>query len=176
MLLAARPALAQPAFDLVLDLGVAYGGDRVATLYFTDGETQTMRAGQGGTVAGGLRVRPSAASPLALRATAGVKFMTSAAENASIWLTRVPVEAALTYSLTPDVWVGAGYVHHAGVRFRADDVAPDLRFEAGPGVLAEAGWRWLGLRYTAQTYTDETGARYNAGNVGVVARLALPVR
>lgn len=168
------PEQGGPSFALVLDLGVEYGGDHVATTFFTNGNEQKMLAGQGGTAALGVEVRPHRAHPLAGRATVGYKFVTTAADNASIRLTRIPIEVVGSYQLGRDVWAGAGYVHHAAVKYEGDGFAEDASFSGGHGVTAELGWRWFALTYTYMTYRlEEIDETFDASSVGVSAIIPL---
>ena len=164
------PARRGPSVAFVLEGAVEYGGDRFGETVFEDGSTQTMRTGQGGTGAVGVEVRPQRGSPLAARATAGVKFVTTAAGNADIVLTRIPVEVVGSYRLHRDVWAGLGYVGHYRIRFDGDDVAPDVAFDPAHGGTVELGWRFAALTYTVLSYTDEFGNDYDASSVGVALR------
>lgn len=166
----------RPAIDLVGEFAVAYGGDPVAELYYTNGSTTTMSAGQGGTLAAGLGIRPSRTSPLRLRTTVGYKFVLNPSTNSNARLTRIPVEAVASYNVTPDVWLGGGYVLHTAIKLNGDGFMPDLAFDPAHGATVEAGWRWIAARYTQISYTDSFGGSYNASNVGVTLRLDYPIR
>jgi hypothetical protein len=155
------------ALSFVLEGVVEMGGDRFGETVFEDGSRQTMRAGQGGTGAIGLELRPSVTSPLSLRTTAGFKFVTTAADNADITLTRVPLEALASWNFNPDWRVGAGVSHHARIRFSGDDFADDVAFDPATGFTLELGWRWLSLTWTRIDYTDEFGNAYDASSIGV---------
>ena len=170
-----RPA-SGPAVDLLVDLAVEYGGDDVVTLVFTDGDTQTLRAGQGITAAGGVRVAPVPTVPLALHATVGYKAVFNASSNSDLRLTRIPIEVGAAYYVTPDVWLGAGYVMHTATRLHADGLGPDVDFDTAHGATVEAGWRWIGASVTAIGYTDEFGNDYDASSVGVTFRYGFPIR
>lgn len=156
-----------PSFGFVLEAALEAGGDRVVETLFEDGTTQTMRAGQGGTVAIGGEIRPHWESPLALRATVGFKYVTTAATNVDITLTRVPIEVVGTYTLANDFRVGGGYVRHSAARFKGGGLGPDVDFEEAQGGTIELGWRWLALSYTMLNYTDEFGNRYDASSGGL---------
>lgn len=161
------PVRRGPSVAFVLEGAAEYGGDRFGETVFEDGSTQTMLAGQGGTGAVGVEVRPHRASPLAARATVGVKFVTTAANNADIMLTRIPVEVVGSYRLPREFWAGAGYVGHYRIRFEGDDFADDAAFDPAHGVTAEVGWRWAALTYTAIRYASESGDAFDASSVGV---------
>lgn len=166
----ARPG---PAFAFVLDAGVEYGGEHIATTYFDNGSEQKMLAGQGGTVALGVELRPNLGSPLSLRATVGYKFVLTAADNANIRLTRIPVEVVASYDVMRDFRVGVGYVRHLAVKYSGDGFAEDMELKDANGATVELGWRWLALTYTAMRYEDEFGDRFDASSVG--AAVIVPI-
>jgi hypothetical protein len=159
-----------PVASLVLEGGIEFGGSEVAEVTFTDGGTQKMYAGQGGTIAAGLLLRPRQESPLDVRATVGYKFVTTAGDNANITLTRVPIELIATYRVAPDWTVGGGLVRHSAISFNGDGFAPDFSFDDAMGATLEVAWRGVALSYTAMSYTDEGGNDYSAGAIGVSYR------
>ena len=165
-----------PSLSAVLELAVEGGGDRVAETIFTDGTSQMMHAGQGATFAAGGELRPSAGSPLSLRATVGYKFVTTAADNVDIYLSRIPIEVVGSYTLPHDVRVGGGFVYHTAMRFHGGGLSDDFDFEDAPGATVELGWRWLALSYTMIDYTDEFGNEYDAssGGLSVIGTFRLP--
>ena len=164
----AEPASNGPTLSFVLMAKLEAGGDRVATVFFEDGSDQHVVAGQGGTFAVGAKIRPSAQSPFAVRATGGVKFMTTAADNADIYLLRFPLEAVATYDFARDFHAGAGVVYHTGLGFHGGGLGDDIDFDNATGATVELGWRWVALSYTKIDYTDEFGHTYNASNAGLV--------
>jgi hypothetical protein len=158
-------ASAPHRFAWVLDATFEYGGDPVVEVTFTDGSSQKITAGQGGTFSFGTDFRPT--PHLGLRTTVGWKFATSAADNVTLLLTRVPVEAVASYYFSPNVRLGVGASYHAAVNFDGGGLGPNLAFDPAAGATVELGWKAVALTYTSMTYTDELGSRYNAGNVGV---------
>lgn len=152
-------------FAWVLDATFEYGGDPVVEVTFTDGSTQKITAGQGGTFSFGTDFRPT--PNLGLRTTVGWKFATSAADNVTLLLTRVPVEAVVSYYFSPNVRLGLGASYHAAVNFDGDGLGPNLAFDPAAGATVELGWKAVALTYTSMTYADELGSQYNASNFGV---------
>ena len=65
-----------------------FGGDDIATLSFTDGDTQDVKAGQGIGIGIGGWFRPVASVPFELQGALGYKVVFTAAENADIKMTR----------------------------------------------------------------------------------------
>lgn len=166
---------APPATGLgfVLEGGFEFGGAKVVELTFTNGDTQSLTAGQGGTIAAGVQYRPAALPRLAVAATVGYKFVTNASENADIGISRIPVEVVGRWSLDPDWWLGAGVVRHSSVKVNGDGFFPDFEFDASTGTTLELGWRWVALTYTAMEYTAPTDEKFDAGAFGVSFRWVL---
>lgn len=169
----AAPAQRGPVLIPVLEFALEYGGDEMAELYFTNGDTQTLTAGQGGTLALGAVVRPRPGSPLGLRGSVGYKFLLNASENADVRLTRIPIELVGTYRAPKDSWAGVGYVYHAATRLHGDGFIDDVSFGGAHGATVEAGWRYVALTYTAIGYTDEAGNDFNASNIGATVIVPL---
>lgn len=159
-----------PSVELVGEFGVELGGDEVAELRFTNGESQTLTAGQGGTFAGGVLVRPSADSRFGLRTTGGFKFVLNASENADVRLTRIPLEVVGTLGLGHGVQVGVGVVHHTAVRLEGDGFLDSVDFQPATGFTAEIGWRLLSVHATVMGYEDGRGATLDASSVGLTLR------
>lgn len=165
-----------PYVGLLVDLALEMGGDRVAETFFEDGGSQTMRAGQGGTASVGLEVRPRQDSPLGVRATVGFKYVTTAATNVDIKMTRIPIEVVGTYRFPNHAFVGAGYVRHTNIKFDGGGLAEDVDFDDAQGATVEAGWKWVALTYTMLTYKDEFGNEYDAGAPGISLRGSIRIR
>ncbi len=149
------------------------GGDDVAQLFFTNGNDQTLTAGQGGTIAAGVRVRPVLTVPVAVFGSLGYKVLFNASENANVRVTRFPVELGARLDVMHGIWAEAAYTRHLAAKLHGDDFFPDVDFESANGATIAAGWRWVGASYTAIRYTGEDGTEVDASNVGVTLRLAL---
>ena len=162
----APPAQKGPSISPVFEFALEYGGDEVVELHFTNGDTQTLTAGQGGTLALGAVLRPRPGSPLGLRGTVGYKFLLNASENADVRLTRIPVELVGTYRTANGLWAGVGYVYHAATHLHGDGFVEDISFGGAHGATVEVGWRYGALTYTAIGYADEEGNEVNASSIG----------
>ena len=182
LVLAVSSAVAQPApgltspprvFDAYGEFAVEAGGDDVITLNFTNGGSQTLSAGQGGTFAAGVRVRPVPTVPLSGFASVGYKFVLNASDNANIRLTRIPVELGARGEITRDIWAELAYTRHMAITLHGDDFFRDVDFEPASGATLAGGWRWIGASYTAIRYTSEDGDEVDASNVGITLRLSL---
>jgi hypothetical protein len=174
LLLAAGHLSAQTApaagTRFVIEGALEMGGDRLVEIEFTDGTTQTLAAGQGGTIGAGVVWRPARMPRASLLATAGFKFVSNASENADIGITRFPLRLVGRYALN-DAWsVGAGVVRHGTVNVNGDGFFADEAYTSNAGPTLELGWKAVALTYTKLTYTAETGQAFDAGSIGVVFR------
>lgn len=150
------------------------GGDRVAQVYFTNGETQSVRAGQGISVAVGGELQVPQLERLRLRATVGYKYVTTAADNAHIRLTRVPIQLTANYMLTEHLRAGAGLALHRGIKFTADGIGQNITFQGATGPTFDLAYRGIGLMYTHMTYTDQFGDKYGANAFGITFTTTFP--
>jgi hypothetical protein len=160
-------ASSRPTLGFALTAAFELGGDDFLKVAFTNGSTQKLRAGQGGTLSIGGLLRPSVTSPLSLRGTVGFKYVTTAADDANIMFTRVPLELVGSYQMPNGVRAGAGVVYHANNRFRGDGFLPNESFSSSPGVTAEVGYKVLAVTYARVSYTPTGGRAIDGSSVGV---------
>lgn len=144
-----------------------FGGDNLAEVYFTDGSTQTMNAGQGGTLFAGGQVRLTKNDKLFLRGSVGIKYLTTKADNAHIRLTRVPLVLSLNYMPVKKVRLATGIVSHQAINLKFDGLGQDTKFTSVPGLQFEAGYGVFALTYTAMTYKDARNVSYRANAIGI---------
>lgn len=178
-LLVSTSVLAQQAEPSVMakfliEAGVEYGGDEIARVFFTNGEDQVMRAGQGGYLAVGGQLEFAQVKPLMLRTSIGIKFNTTAADNANIRLTRLPFVAMSFWKINDDFRFGAGITSHLGVKFYGDDFLPDADFKSTLGPRFELGYKWIALTYSALNYNTEAGASFSAHSIGAAVSFTIP--
>ncbi|MCP5207972.1 MAG: hypothetical protein H7A01_12250 [Hahellaceae bacterium] len=101
---------AEKPLSFVLTGGLTYGGDELAELRFTDGDSQKIKAGALLYVGTGFLARFSD-SPMSLQATINYHFDISTAENGDATFSRVPLEVIGFY--TKDKFrFGAGLSYH----------------------------------------------------------------
>ncbi|HEU4653030.1 MAG TPA: hypothetical protein VFS47_03540 [Steroidobacteraceae bacterium] len=166
MMLAANVCAAQDrGLGFVFEGDLEYGGDRVATVSYEDGSTQDVRAGQGLSLAVGAHYRGD--SPFSIRGTVGYKYVTTAASNADINLSRVVFEVLGNYAWENGWWVGVGVTHHTNIHFKGDGFGPNIDFDDATGPTFELGWRWIALSYTKLDYTSEFGGTVDASSLGL---------
>jgi hypothetical protein len=144
-----------------------FGGDELLTVDFEDGESQDIRAGQG--ISGGVGgwFRPIAGNPFEIQALIGLKYVTTAAENADINVSRTVLKVDALYRFENDWWTSIGLTHHAGAELDGDGFFEDISFDDATGVTFGAGWKWIGLEYTKIEYSSEFYQDVDASSIGV---------
>ena len=173
------PLLAQDAVKkaspvkLLIRAALELGGDEIAEVYFTDGNTQSVKAGQGGSLGVGMQLA-FAQEKLLIHTSAGIKYVTTSADNAHIRLTRIPVHLTAHYMVAPKLRIGGGVVTHRGIKFNADGIGDDLKFNGATGPMFEIAYSGVGLSYTAMKYTDEENNSYKANAIGLSFTLTVP--
>lgn len=149
--------------------GYESGGDEVATVFLDDNTTESIKAGEGVSVMGGLTVKPSARSRWEFRAVGGFKYRETSATNSNLHVRRFTHELSARVRLFGDVWFGAGAQAHTGIRYHGDGLTEDAKFDNAVGTVLQLGWRGLWLTATQIDYRAENGVELDAGSVGVIA-------
>lgn len=144
-----------------------FGGDEVAKIYFTNGDKQSVNAGQGGSIAVGGQFQFPKEQRLLLRASVGFKYVTTQADNAHIRLTRVPLQVTGNWKITDKILIGAGLVTHQNIRFKADGIGQNFNLKSNVGPIFEIVYKGFGLIYTILNYKDPSNITYNANSIGV---------
>lgn len=144
-----------------------FGGDPVAEVYFTDGNTQSVKAGQGVSLGVGGQFQVPDLEKLLFRATVGYKYVTTAADNAHIRLTRVPINLTANWMAFKNLRVGAGLANQQNIQFKSDGMGQDVKLKGSTGPMIELAYHGIGLTYTALNYKDQQNINYSANAVGV---------
>lgn len=145
--------------------GIEFGGDKVAEVYFTNGADQSVNAGQGGSLFAALDYALS--KSFRIRTTAGYKYVTTAANNANIRLTRFPIQLSGIVNLDKKWWLSAGFATQQGIRFKGDGFLNDLNLTTKGGATFGLGYNAFYLSYTGMKYKDNLQYEYNASSVGL---------
>jgi hypothetical protein len=163
-----------PKSALLLGGALELGGDAIAVVSFQDGSTQKVNAGQGGTFFAGGEWNLGKEAQWAIRATLGIKYVTTKATNANITLTRIPIRLTGLRQLGKKWWIAAGAVTHQSIRFNAGGIGQDQQFTGTLSPTFELGYSAVSFVFTPMTYKDEAGASYKAGSAGLAFNV--PVR
>ena len=156
------PALAQQQAQPVrplLGFGATFGGDKLAGADFTDGSSDSVRAGGTFALYAGAEFRPTDA--LAVQLTIGYHGdSTRAASNGSIRFSRYPLDLLALYSLTDRVRLGGGLELVSSPRLSSSGAASgiDARFKSAAGLVLEGEYlftRNIGLKARAASIKYE---------------------
>jgi len=171
------PAFAGPAVRPLLGVGLTFGGDTLATTFFTDGTQIDIKAGQLLQLHGGLEYR---ATPLlSVQATVGYHVDNSSASNGSVRFSRIPVEL-LGHFHASDKWLfGGGLRLVNSPKLSSSGAASSVGsvdFDNTTGTVIEGEYRTsfkLGfkLRYVSEKYEAKapfTGATVDGSHIGLM--------
>jgi hypothetical protein len=153
-------------FGVVLESAAEFGGDNLVDVYFRDGGTQHINAGQGVTLGGGIHYRPVSLA-IDFAATVGYKFVRTAAYNTDLGISRAVIKLTGTVALGHHFWMTAGPVWHAGTRLNGDGYIPNVDFDDAIGGMVGFGWRWIGVSYTSIKYRGPFFGSVDASNGGI---------
>lgn len=165
-----------PKLRFLMNGALELGGDAVATVGFTNGDSQRVNAGQGISVGVGGELSLFAHEQFRIRGTVGIKYVTTAADNAHIRLTRIPLILTGNWVIKDHWRVGAGIVSHQAIRFNSGGLGNDFSLTSPAGPVFEVAYKGIGLSYTVLTYTDELNGTYNANALGLTFSGVLPKR
>ena len=154
--------------------GIEFGGDKIAEVYFTNGADQSVNAGQGGSLFAALDYAVS--KSFRIRTMAGYKYVTTAANNANIRLTRFPIQLSGIVNLDKKWWLSAGFATQQGIRFKGDGFLDDLNLTTKGGATFGLGYNTVFLSYTGMKYKDNLQYEYNASSFGLGFLLPLKKR
>jgi hypothetical protein len=152
----------------VFETDLEYGGDDAVDVYYTDGSTSKINAGQGVTLLLGAHYRPIGL-PVDFMVTAGYKFIGTEDRNSNLGLYRTVFKLTGTYQLPKRFWVDAGPVWHIDTKLKGDGYVPDIPFQNAVGATVGFGWRFIGVSYTYIRYKPEQAQAQdlNASSIGV---------
>jgi hypothetical protein len=152
------------------------GGDPVAIIGFTNGDSQNVNAGQGISLGVGGELSLLAKEQFRIRGSVGIKYVTTAADNAHIRLTRIPLILTANWVIQDHWRIGAGIVSHQAIRFNAGGLGGNFSLSAPAGPVVEVAYKGIGLSYTIMEYSDEFGDNYSANAIGLTFSGVIPKR
>jgi hypothetical protein len=150
----------------VLDAAAEFGGDQVLNIRYRNGDTQTIRAGDGATLSGGVHFKPVAV-PIDFAVTVGYKTAGTLDYHSDVGVDRWVFKATGTALLPFHWWVDAGPVWHTDVKVRGDGYFGDIPLGDAVGGTVGAGWRWIGASYTYIRYSSVQTGDVNGSSGGI---------
>jgi hypothetical protein len=173
--LAAQAADATPAVRPLVGFGLTFGGDTLATVQFSDGTTDSIKAGGLAYLYAGAEFRVG--TEMAIQATVGYHVDdTRSSGNGSLRFSRYPVDLIALYSVNDRVRLGAGAQIVGSAKLAGSGVASAVAvdFQSSTGALVEAEYLFtpnLGakLRFVSHTYKPKgTGLSVDGNHVGLM--------
>ena len=144
------------------EAGLAYGGDTIGSILFINGDEQDIKAGDGFSFGGGIVQRIN--DRLGIKYTAAYKVSFSAASNADVMKTVLPIDI-IPYYRMGDHKFGLGLSMHLSPEVDWDWLAPTMEFDDATGITLEYAFRRFGFSYTDIDY--ELGPlKYDASHLG----------
>lgn len=159
---------------LLIGGALELGGDELANVLFTNGEEQSVNAGQGGTIFVGAQIAFPKAEKFLLRGSIGFKYLTTQADNVHIRLTRFPIQFTLNYMALEKLRLSAGMVTHTGIKFNSGGLGGDMTYKSKFGPVFEIAYYGIGVSFTALKYVDRQEKSYSANAFGVTFSGVIP--
>jgi len=163
---AARAADLRGAFVAGYDTG----GDKIVTVTFTNGETDSLRANEGFYVGGGISVLNDS-KDIELQGTLSIKYSNISANNGDVSFTRYPLDLLAFYRMQ-NFRVGGGLTYVISPKVSGSGVAGNINatFDNAAGVVVQGDYLLgrvaIGLRYTGLDY-KVAGTTVKSNGVGV---------
>ena len=133
-----------------LDVGAAFGGDKLATDNTLFDGNETVYAGKSLYADVGVQ-HNFVDSAWSLKATAGVQRGFPPAHPSNPTFTRYPLDLLLLYN--QEHWhLGFGATYHANPKLMQNDDGPDVAFHDAVGGVLQVQYRIFGFRYTNIRY------------------------
>lgn len=171
---AAHAQVGDRPFKFVAGVGVTGGGDKVASVTYTDGTTQTIKGGGLVMFFAGGEFRLG--TLVTLQTTIGYHVDGSYASNGDLEFTRTPIDVIAYVPVNDNLRFGLGahFVNSASLKGTGPAGYIDQKFDASVGLVAEGEYRftsWFGLklRGVSQKYTETvTRTRFSGNHVGLL--------
>ena len=165
---------------LVLGTGLTFGGEKLTTVTYTNGDEQDIRSGGLFAYYAGLDLR--AAPHVSFQATVGYHTdNTSYAKNGGARFSRIPVEVLGYFHVNDTIRIGGGARLVNSPHLKGKGVLSDIdtRYDNTVGVIVEGEYRFtsyfgLKLRAVSESYRPKGGGeKANGDHVGVYANFYL---
>jgi hypothetical protein len=150
-------------------MGLTFGGERLATVGFTDGSSETIRSGGLVMLYAGAEWRASA--QFALQGTIGYHVDDTGGSNGSLRFSRYPLDLIGLYALNDRVRLGGGIEFANGPKVGSGGVLAgnSLHFKNSTGLVLEGEYLFtpqLGMkaRYAGHRFEPKSGSGSVDGN------------
>lgn len=176
--LAAATAAAQPQAQRplrgIVGFGITGGGDKLATVQWSNGESTNIRAGGQFELRAGVDVKLGE-SPFTLTATAAWFVQRAGGTNGSVTFERFPLELLGTWRAAENLRLAAGLRRAGEGKLKGRGAASNIgttTFSSSTGVVVEGEWLFariygLALRYVGEEYKAPNGQKADGSHVGL---------
>lgn len=133
-----------------VDVGVLFGGEKLAERTYVLGGTDSVYAGKAVFADVGV-LHNFDASDWSLKGTVGVQSGFSAGLGSDITFTRYPIDLVALYNVGNQHF-GGGLTYHANPKLNGNGHVQDVVFKDPVGLVLEYQYRVFGFRYTNIRY------------------------
>lgn len=133
--------------ELLLEGAVEFGGDDLATVVFTNGDDETIKAGDGVSIHAGFKHKFNAGTSM-LKGTLGYKFHNASDSNSDVGTRSFPLNLSLTQKLEGDWHVSGGLTYQMNTQLDGDGFFQDVQFDDSLGTTFGVGYSFFTLSYT----------------------------
>lgn len=154
------PTHAQSRTRLVIGLGLTHGGDKLASVDYTNGSSVSLYGGGLLVLHGGIEVQATEA--LSWQLTAGYHISAASASNGDVRFSRYPLNLLAHYAVAPKVRLGGGVEYASSPKFVVNGSLGDVHvgFRASTGPVAELEYLFtprfgMKLRGALHRYRDD---------------------
>ena len=140
---------------MTVDGGFSGGGDKLATVIYTNGDTRSIYAGDG--LFGDFGVQHNFAdTDWSLKGTLGFDYWAVTASNATTTFARYPLDVLAIYNIGRS-HIGFGVTEHFSPRLDLDGFGPNQSFDNATGVILQYQYWMFGVRLTSIRYKVSGG-------------------
>lgn len=163
-------------FSFVVGAGLTYGGDKLATISYTDNTEADIRAGSGLDMKAGIDYRFN--QTFSAQATIGYHIhFTPQASNGDADFSRMPLELIAYVHPNPQWRIGAGVRHVLNPKVSGSGAAANIttKFKNTTGAVFEAEYFYsqkvgIKLRFVKEEYKTEYGNfKFSGDHLGLFA-------
>lgn len=157
-----------------IGLGITGGGDKLATVQWSNGDTTNINAGGQIDLRGGVDVRLGD-SPFTVQASVAWFVQRANGTNGSVTFERFPLELMGTWRVADAFRLGAGVRRAGNGKLEGRGAASNIgstTFKSKIGAVVEGEWLFgglygLALRAVSEEYEAPNGEKVDGGHVGL---------
>ncbi|HEU4777395.1 MAG TPA: outer membrane beta-barrel protein [Telluria sp.] len=152
-----------------LGAGLTFGGDDLSTVRYTDGTSETVKAGGVVQLTGGVDYRIN--SDFSLQTSISYHADSTSGSNGSVTFSRLPIELIGYYNVSPEWRIGVGARYVGSVKLSGSGAANGINasFDNTVGALIEGEYLMndkvgLKIRFVSEKFTESYSKVKVSGN------------